>query len=191
MKKKYLTMRYGPELVPVIGLNVVFIILFIGAALRNGFGFIEIYIAGYGTIFLIFNSFNFLIMFPKMRNKIGFDGNAIYATEIGSQIFSLAKIQSKMAFDEIETVDLRSDVNPPKKYKSDLNLSVIVLYGQGQNGDKSIVLDPRWANRRQFQDLIASIYDRRPEIFTENAKRYIEGGYADPPCIDEYGELVW
>jgi len=130
-------------------------------------------------------------MYPKIRNKIGFDGNTIYAPEMGGQSFSLAKSQSKMALDEIENVDLRSDVNPPRKYKSDLNLSVIVLYGHGQNGDKIIALDPRWANKYQFRDLVATIYDLRPEAFTENAKRYVEDGYTDPPRIDECGELIW
>jgi hypothetical protein len=192
MKIKYLAMRYGPEMTPVVGFNVFFVIICIGAALRNDLYFILSYLPVYAVSFLILNIVNAKIMYSKIFNKIGFDGNVIYATtKISGQFFSLAKIQSKISLDEIGTVDLRSDVNPPRKYKSDLNLSVIVLYGYGRNGDNSIVLDPQWANRGQFQDLIATIYTRRPEIFTENAKRYVEDGYADPPRIDEYGELVW
>lgn len=191
MKIKYLAMRYGPEMTPVFGFNAFFLIVCVATVLRNGLGFILSYLPGYAVSFLIFNIINAKIMYTKIRNKIGFDGNTIYAPEVGGQSFSLAKSHSKIALDEIETVDLRSDVNPLGKYKSDFNLSVIVLYGHGRNGDKSIALDPRWANSRQFRDLIAMIYDRRPEIFTEKAKRYVEDGYADPPCIDEYGELVW
>ncbi|MEP7221548.1 MAG: hypothetical protein ABI673_02645 [Novosphingobium sp.] len=181
-KSNKLRIRYGSEFITVIGLNLIILSIAAYGITRNGFGYLLNNYVGFSIFSILGNIAPLVILCNKFSNRINFDGLVISANP-----YKLIGSCSNICVSKLESVDIKLRGDISGDYDSINSPSFIVFYGNSN----FLALDPLHANRTDFNNLIEIIYELSPSIFTENAKKFVDESYLDPPHSNAEGEFVW
>ena len=183
---RYLRRRYGLNALPFIGLNSLLFLLEIYRFDKSGKNYHLPASLSYVAVVIIINIVTITYLYGVFSYRIGVGEKSIFVKPLLKSGPYL-----EMQFADIDIVDLKRLRDLGASANTDSNPAVIVLYRKGWDGDEVFALDPARTNLRQFKDLVQRIHNLRPETFTEDALRYINGPDLITPRAASDGNLGW